>query len=259
MLGAARARSATCRSSVEVLLGKGAMPLRQLVAARARRRRCGSIGGRRRPRRPRHRRADGARRSRDHRGLGGGARHPRPRAERRGRFVSDCPCWRGRGRARSPTASCGAACSRSSWCSALLGGAGLGGAPRPPRLLHHVSRRSVRVEATVPLGERRSLMVVAIEGRRLLLGLTPMQVSLVTELTRRAVRRRAGARRAARRSADVDHAHTMIRRLADHRRRAAPDSRARLGPAGRPPRRRRWTCPSRASATSRRRCRSSCC
>ena len=41
----------------------------------------------------------------------------------------------------------------------------------------------VRVEATVPLGERRSLMVVAIEGRRLLLGLTPMQVSLVTELT----------------------------------------------------------------------------
>jgi flagellar protein FliO/FliZ len=41
----------------------------------------------------------------------------------------------------------------------------------------------VRVEATVPLGERRSLMVVAIEGRRLLLGLTPMQVSLVTELS----------------------------------------------------------------------------
>jgi flagellar protein FliO/FliZ len=42
---------------------------------------------------------------------------------------------------------------------------------------------SVRVEATVPLGERRSLMVVAIEGRRLLLGLTPVQVSFVTELT----------------------------------------------------------------------------
>jgi flagellar protein FliO/FliZ len=40
----------------------------------------------------------------------------------------------------------------------------------------------VRVEATVPLGERRSLMVVTIEGRRLLLGLTPMHVSLVTEL-----------------------------------------------------------------------------
>ena len=41
----------------------------------------------------------------------------------------------------------------------------------------------VRVEATVPLGDRRSLMVVAIEGRRLLLGLTPAQVSLVTELS----------------------------------------------------------------------------
>jgi flagellar protein FliO/FliZ len=40
----------------------------------------------------------------------------------------------------------------------------------------------VRVEATVPLGERRSLMVVVVEGRRLLLGLTPTQVSLVTEL-----------------------------------------------------------------------------
>ena len=40
----------------------------------------------------------------------------------------------------------------------------------------------VRVEATVPLGDRRSLMVVAIEGRRLLLGLTPAQVSFVTEL-----------------------------------------------------------------------------
>ena len=40
----------------------------------------------------------------------------------------------------------------------------------------------VKVEATVPLGDRRSLMVVAIEGRRLLLGLTPAQVSFVTEL-----------------------------------------------------------------------------
>jgi flagellar protein FliO/FliZ len=40
----------------------------------------------------------------------------------------------------------------------------------------------VKVETTVPLGERRSLVIVSIEGRRLLLGLTPMQVSLVTEL-----------------------------------------------------------------------------
>jgi flagellar biosynthetic protein FliO len=42
--------------------------------------------------------------------------------------------------------------------------------------------RAVIVESAVPLGERRSLVVVAVEGRRLLLGLTPVQVSLVTEL-----------------------------------------------------------------------------
>jgi flagellar protein FliO/FliZ len=40
----------------------------------------------------------------------------------------------------------------------------------------------VQIEATTPLGERRSLVVVSIEGRRLLLGLTPGQVSLVAEL-----------------------------------------------------------------------------
>jgi flagellar protein FliO/FliZ len=43
-------------------------------------------------------------------------------------------------------------------------------------------RGLVKVEGAVPLGERRSLMVVSVEGRRLLLGLTPMSVSLVTEL-----------------------------------------------------------------------------
>ena len=64
----------------------------------------------------------------------------------------------------------------------LLGG--LAWAARRGRLGFFTRQVSqVRVEATVPLGERRSLMVVAIEGRRLLLGLTPMQVSLVTELT----------------------------------------------------------------------------
>jgi flagellar protein FliO/FliZ len=41
---------------------------------------------------------------------------------------------------------------------------------------------AVRVETAVPLGERRSLVIIAVEGRRLLLGLTPAQVSLVTEL-----------------------------------------------------------------------------
>jgi flagellar protein FliO/FliZ len=43
---------------------------------------------------------------------------------------------------------------------------------------------TVRVETAVPLGDRRSLMVVSVEGRRLLLGLTPQQVTLVTELDR---------------------------------------------------------------------------
>lgn len=44
------------------------------------------------------------------------------------------------------------------------------------------SNRHIVVETAVPLGERRSLVVVAVEGRRLLLGLTPSQISLVTEL-----------------------------------------------------------------------------
>ena len=40
----------------------------------------------------------------------------------------------------------------------------------------------VSVETAVPLGERRSLVIVSVEGRRLLLGLTPGQITLVTEL-----------------------------------------------------------------------------
>ena len=42
--------------------------------------------------------------------------------------------------------------------------------------------RSISVETAVPLGERRSLVIVAVEGRRLLLGMTPGQISMVTEL-----------------------------------------------------------------------------
>jgi flagellar biosynthetic protein FliO len=38
------------------------------------------------------------------------------------------------------------------------------------------------IESAIALGERRSLMVVTVEGRRLLLGLAPNYVSLVTEL-----------------------------------------------------------------------------
>ena len=46
--------------------------------------------------------------------------------------------------------------------------------------------RVIDVETAVPLGERRSLMVVAVEGRRLLLGLTPTTITMVTELGRAA-------------------------------------------------------------------------
>ncbi|MCC7010580.1 MAG: flagellar biosynthetic protein FliO [Acidobacteria bacterium] len=38
------------------------------------------------------------------------------------------------------------------------------------------------IESALPLGDRRSLVVVTVEGRRLLLGLAPNHVSLVTEL-----------------------------------------------------------------------------
>jgi flagellar protein FliO/FliZ len=38
------------------------------------------------------------------------------------------------------------------------------------------------VETAVALGERRSLVIVAVEGRRLLLGMTPAQVSMLAEL-----------------------------------------------------------------------------
>ncbi len=40
------------------------------------------------------------------------------------------------------------------------------------------------IESALGLGERRSLVVVTVEGRRLLLGLAPNHVSLVTELQR---------------------------------------------------------------------------
>jgi flagellar protein FliO/FliZ len=40
----------------------------------------------------------------------------------------------------------------------------------------------VAVETAVSLGERRQLVIVAVEGRRLLLGVTAAQVTLVTEL-----------------------------------------------------------------------------
>jgi flagellar protein FliO/FliZ len=44
------------------------------------------------------------------------------------------------------------------------------------------TRGPVAIETAVPLGDRRSLVIVKVEGRRLLLGLTPAQVSMVAEL-----------------------------------------------------------------------------
>jgi flagellar biosynthetic protein FliO len=44
------------------------------------------------------------------------------------------------------------------------------------------TRQAVTVETAVSLGDRRSLVIVGVEGRRLLLGLTPGSISLVTEL-----------------------------------------------------------------------------
>lgn len=64
-------------------------------------------------------------------------------------------------------------------CLALL--AGLSWLLRRGALLRR-SNQPVTVETAVPLGERRSLVIVVVEGRRLLLGLTPGSVSLVTEL-----------------------------------------------------------------------------
>ena len=42
--------------------------------------------------------------------------------------------------------------------------------------------KPVSVESAIPLGDRRSLVIVAVEGRRLLLGMTQTSISLVTEL-----------------------------------------------------------------------------
>jgi flagellar biosynthetic protein FliO len=42
--------------------------------------------------------------------------------------------------------------------------------------------KPVVVETAIPLGERRSLVIVTVEGRRLLLGMTQTSISLVTEL-----------------------------------------------------------------------------
>ena len=69
----------------------------------------------------------------------------------------------------------------------LAGGAWLMRRGLLPRRAH----AAVAIETAVPLGERRSLVIVAVEGRRLLLGLTPASVSLVTTLEPQAAFREA--------------------------------------------------------------------
>jgi flagellar biogenesis protein FliO len=53
---------------------------------------------------------------------------------------------------------------------------------RWPGLFKRRALSSIAVERAISLGERRSLAIVSVEGRRLLLGLTPVQVSLLAEL-----------------------------------------------------------------------------
>ena len=53
---------------------------------------------------------------------------------------------------------------------------------RGPLARFAASGKPVAVETAIPLGERRSLVIVSVEGRRLLLGLTSSNISLVTEL-----------------------------------------------------------------------------
>ncbi|MGE0394803.1 MAG: FliO/MopB family protein [Vicinamibacterales bacterium] len=55
----------------------------------------------------------------------------------------------------------------------------------------------LRVETALSLGERRTLVIVGVEGRRLLLGVTPASVALVAELDRGDAFDRALAGRAA--------------------------------------------------------------
>jgi flagellar protein FliO/FliZ len=50
------------------------------------------------------------------------------------------------------------------------------------RLSALAPRGRIFVETATSLGERRSLAIVSVEGRRLLVGLTPASVSFITDL-----------------------------------------------------------------------------
>ena len=44
-------------------------------------------------------------------------------------------------------------------------------------------RGAIAIETAMSLGDRRSLAIVGVEGRRLLIGLTPTTISVLTDLT----------------------------------------------------------------------------
>jgi flagellar biosynthetic protein FliO len=44
-------------------------------------------------------------------------------------------------------------------------------------------RGTIAIETATSLGDRRSIAIVGVEGRRLLVGLTPTSISLLTDLT----------------------------------------------------------------------------
>ncbi len=50
------------------------------------------------------------------------------------------------------------------------------------RLSRFAPRGAVAVETAISLGERRSLAIVTVEGRRMLIGLTPASISLLSDL-----------------------------------------------------------------------------
>lgn len=43
--------------------------------------------------------------------------------------------------------------------------------------------RTLAIETALSIGDRRSVVILSVEGRRLLLGLTPAQVTVLTELS----------------------------------------------------------------------------
>jgi flagellar biogenesis protein FliO len=50
------------------------------------------------------------------------------------------------------------------------------------RIGRFASPQAIVVETAVAMGDRRSLVIVSVEGRRLLLGSTPSSLSLITDL-----------------------------------------------------------------------------